>query len=48
MTASDGVVTQVPRAFVRTPEGWERIDATGWGPFITRATFRTPRGEVVT
>ena len=48
VTAPDGVVTHVPRAFVRTPEGWERIEATGWGPFITRATFRTPQGEVVT
>jgi hypothetical protein len=48
VTAPDDVVTRVPRAFVRTPEGWERIEATGWGPFITRATFRTPQGEVVT
>ena len=48
VTAPDDVVTRVPRAFVRTPEGWERIEATGWGPFITRATFRTPQGEIVT
>jgi hypothetical protein len=36
------------RARLRVPERWERVDAAGPGPFVTRETYRRPDGRLVT
>jgi hypothetical protein len=38
----------VKRAYVEPPVEWERLDARGFGPFVTHATFRRPDGVIVT
>ena len=33
--------------YVEVPEGWERLDTQGPGPFVTAERFRTPDGRIV-
>jgi hypothetical protein len=33
--------------YLELPEGWERIEADGPGPFVTREVLRAPDGTVV-
>ena len=44
---ADGAVTG-RRWRLTVPERWERVDAAGLGPFVTRETFRRPDGRLVT
>jgi hypothetical protein len=34
-------------SYVTLPDGWERTDPGGFGPFVTRERFRSPEGAVV-
>ena len=34
-------------SYVTLPDGWERTDPGGFGPFVTRERFRSPDGAVV-
>jgi hypothetical protein len=38
----------VKRVYVEPPAAWERLEARGFGPFVTHATFRRPDGVIVT
>jgi hypothetical protein len=42
-----GAVTR-RRAGLTVPERWDRVDAAGPGPFVTRETYRLPDGRLVT
>lgn len=33
--------------YIKLPEGWECKNAEGAGPFVTRATFKNPEGELI-